>query len=101
MITKLKNLSVYLSVRLSFSLSFYLSDILLTFLLEDDILGPNQSGGDAAVRSVSGSGRALARDKDHATQLGNVILGMKELLAMNGVSKIKAAQLIGRMALDF
>ncbi len=70
-------------------------------MLEDDILGPNQSGSDAAVRSVSGYGRALARGKNHATQLGNVILGMKELLAMNGVSEIKAAQLIGRMALDF
>jgi len=69
--------------------------------LEDDILGPNQSNGDAADRSVSGPGRALARGKDHATQLGNVILGMKELLATSGVSEIKAAQLIGRMALDF
>ena len=70
-------------------------------MLEDDILGPNQSNGDAAVRSISGPGRALARRKDHATQLGNVILGMKELLAMNGVNEIKAAQIIGRMALDF
>ena len=70
-------------------------------MLEDDILGPNQSNGDAAVRSISGPGRALARRKDHATQLGNVILGMKELLAVNGVNEIKAAQIIGRMALDF
>ena len=70
-------------------------------MLEENILGPNQSSSNAAVRTVSGPERAHARGKDHATQLGNVILGMKELLAVNGVNEFKVAQLIGRMALDF
>ena len=65
---------------------------------EDDIIGTNQS--DIDGRQASGSELPVHTCKDRATSVGAVIIGMKELLRVNGVDEARAALMVGRVAMD-
>ena len=69
-------------------------------MMEDDSHGTDQSAIDAAS-PTSGSAREIARSEDRARQLGNIILGLKDLLVENEIDRVTAALIIGRLALDF
>ena len=75
---------------------------------EDDSHGATQSAIDATNQSaidaddpVSSSGRVNVRNETRASQLGNVILGLKDLLVDNDIDRVTAALIVGRLALDF
>ena len=84
------------------SLLFY------TGVKEDDSHGATQSAIDTTNQSaidaddpVSSSGRVNVRNETRASQLGNVILGLKDLLVDNDIDRVTAALIVGRLALDF
>ena len=68
--------------------------------MEDDNRGTDQSVTDAAGLT-SGSGREIVRSEDRASKLGNIVLGLKDLLVENDINRVTAALIIGRLALDF
>ena len=59
---------------------------------EDDIIGTNLASG--------GSELPVHTCKDRATSVRAVIIGMKELLHVNGVDEARAALMVGRVAMD-
>ena len=71
-------------------------------LKEDDSHGTDQSAIDAdAAGPTSGPARAKDRSETRAHQLGNIVLGLKDLLVVNDIDRVTAALIIGRLALDF
>ena len=73
-------------------------------MMEDDNHGTGQRPEQSAIDTnspVSGSGRTPARNETQAVRLGNVVLGLRDLLVDNGVDGDKAAMIIGRLAMDF
>ena len=71
-------------------------------MMEDDNHGTDQSAIDAGAASpISGSARVKARSETRAHQLGNIVLGLKDLLVENDIDRVTAALIIGRSALDF
>ena len=73
-------------------------------MMEDDNHGTGQRPEQSAIDTnspVSGSGRTPARNETQAVRLGNVVLGLRDLLVDNGVDEDKAAMIIGRLAMDF
>ena len=67
---------------------------------EDDSHGTVQSAIDAAS-PTSGSARVIVRSEDRGRQLGNRVLGLKDLLVEDDIDRVTAALIIGRLALDF
>ena len=73
-------------------------------MMEDDIHGTDQrpeQSNISADSSVSGSGRTPVSNETQSVRLGNVVLGLRDLLVDNGVDGDKAAMIIGRLAMDF
>ena len=71
-------------------------------MMEDDSHGTDQSAIDAdAAGPTSGPARVKARSDTRAHQLGNIVLGLKDLLVQNDIDRVTAALIIGRLALDF
>ena len=68
--------------------------------MEDDSNGTDQSAIDAAS-PTSGSSREFVRSEERARQLGNIVLGLKDLLVENDIDRVAAALIVGRLALDF
>ena len=64
-------------------------------LTEDD--SPNQDQSDTGKTSPE---LPAARNVSHATRVGRIILGLRELLKENGVGTAEAAKIIGRVAMD-
>ena len=64
-------------------------------LMEDD--SPNHDQSDTGKTSPE---LPAARTVSHATRVGRVILGLRELLKENGVGTAEAAKIIGRVAMD-
>ena len=67
---------------------------------EDDSHGTDQSAIDAAS-PTSGSARVIVRSEDRGRQLGNRVLGLKDLLDEDDIDRVTAALIVGRLALDF
>ena len=73
-------------------------------MMEDDNHGTDQRPEQSNIdpdNHVSGSGRTPASNETQSVRLGNVVLGLRDLLVDNGVDKDKAAMIIGRLAMDF
>ena len=72
--------------------------------MEDDIHGTDQSPEQSNISTdshVSGSVLAPASNVGQSVRLGNIVLGLRDLLVDNDVDIDKAAMIIGRLAMDF
>ena len=76
-------------------------------MMEDDSHGTDQSAIGATEQSVinvanrvSGSARVNTRSETRDSQLGNVVLRLKDLLVEYDIDRVTAALIIGRLALD-
>ena len=49
---------------------------------------------------ITGPELPAARTASHATRVGRIILGLKDLLEENGVDTAEAAKIIGRVAME-
>ena len=73
-------------------------------MMEDDIHGTDQSPEQSNISTdshVSGSVLAPASNVGQSVRLGNIVLGLRDLLVDNDVDIDKAAMIIGRLAMDF
>ena len=73
-------------------------------MMEDDNHGTDQRPEQSNINAdshVSGSVRTPASNVGQSVRLGNIVLGLRDLLVDNGVDIDKAAMIIGRLAMDF
>ena len=65
-------------------------------MTEDD--SPNHQS-DTGI-TITGPELPAARTASHATRVGRIILGLKDLLEENGVDNAEAAKIVGRVAME-